>query len=69
MPAALAEQRDGEFNRHSEGTWSVAPPEARHPAFINFIDARSSKLRGLKGSPSGRVMGYRFAEVAWLEKA
>jgi peptide/nickel transport system substrate-binding protein len=36
------------------------------PAFINFIDAQSSTLRGLKGSPSGRVMGYRFAEFAWL---
>ena len=39
------------------------------PAFINFIDAQSSTLRGLKGTPSGRVMGYRFAEFAWLEKA
>jgi peptide/nickel transport system substrate-binding protein len=39
------------------------------PAFINFIDAQSSKLRGLKGTPSGRVMGYRFAEFAWLETA
>ena len=39
------------------------------PAFINFIDAQSSTLRGLKGTPSGRVMGYRFAEFAWLDKA
>ncbi|MFM0520949.1 MULTISPECIES: ABC transporter substrate-binding protein [Caballeronia] len=39
------------------------------PAFINFIDAQSSNLRGLKGTPSGRVMGYRFAEFAWLAKA
>lgn len=38
-------------------------------AFINFIDAQSTTLRGLKGSPSGRVMGYRFAEFAWLAKA
>jgi peptide/nickel transport system substrate-binding protein len=36
------------------------------PAFINFIDAQGANVRGLKGSPSGRVMGYRFAEFAWL---
>jgi peptide/nickel transport system substrate-binding protein len=36
------------------------------PAFINFIDGQSTKLKGLKGSPSGRLMGYRFAEFAWL---
>jgi peptide/nickel transport system substrate-binding protein len=39
------------------------------PAFINFIDAQSANLRGLKGTPSGRVMGYRFAEFAWLAQA
>ncbi|VXC96779.1 Extracellular solute-binding protein [Burkholderia sp. 8Y] len=39
------------------------------PAFINFIDGQSAKLRGLKGSPSGRLMGYRFAEFAWLDQA
>lgn len=37
-------------------------------AFINFIDVQSSALRGQKGSPSGRVMGYRFAEFAWLKR-
>lgn len=39
------------------------------PAFINFIDAQSTKLKGLKGSPAGRLMGYRFAEFAWLDQA
>jgi peptide/nickel transport system substrate-binding protein len=39
------------------------------PAFINFIDAHSSHVKGLAGSPSGRLMGYRFAEFAWLDAA
>jgi peptide/nickel transport system substrate-binding protein len=37
------------------------------PAFINFIDAHSTHVKGLVGTPSGRLMGYRFAEFAWLD--
>ncbi|HYS63239.1 MAG TPA: ABC transporter substrate-binding protein [Paraburkholderia sp.] len=39
------------------------------PAFINFIDAHSNRVKGLAGTPSGRLMGYRFAEFAWLDAA
>jgi len=37
------------------------------PAFVNFIDAYSNRVKGLQGSPSGRLMGWRFAEFAWLD--
>jgi peptide/nickel transport system substrate-binding protein len=39
------------------------------PSFINFIDASHSRVKGLRGTPSGRIMGYRFAEFAWLDNA
>ena len=37
------------------------------PAFISNIDARSSKLKGLKANPLGGQMGYAMAEYVWLE--
>jgi len=39
------------------------------PAFVNFIDAHRSHVQGLQGSPSGRLMGWRFAESAWIDDA
>jgi len=39
------------------------------PAFINFIDGYSLKIKGLVASRSGRLMGWRFAEHAWIDDA
>ncbi len=37
------------------------------PVFMSFIDAHSTKLKGLFGIPSGGFMGYMFAEHVWLD--
>ena len=37
------------------------------PLFLNSIDAHSSKVKGLGPIPLGGLMGYQFAENAWLE--
>lgn len=37
------------------------------PVFMSFIDAHSTKLKGLYGIPAGGFMGYMFAEHVWLD--
>jgi peptide/nickel transport system substrate-binding protein len=37
------------------------------PLFISFLDAHSSKLKGLQPIPTGGLMGYSFGEHLWLE--
>ncbi|WP_421359660.1 ABC transporter substrate-binding protein [Agrobacterium rosae] len=37
------------------------------PVYISNVDGISSKLKGLKPSPLGGMMGYAFAEHVWLE--
>jgi len=51
---------------------------AKHPPLVDgmgwfgvvqYIDAHRSRVQGLQGSPSGRLMGWRFAESAWIDDA
>ena len=37
------------------------------PVFLSFVDAHTTKLKGLYGIPFGGFMGYMFAEYAWLD--
>ena len=37
------------------------------PVFMSFIDAYSTKLKGLSSIPLGGFMGYMFAEHVWLD--
>ena len=37
------------------------------PVFINNLDAHTTKLKGLKPSGFGGMMGYSFAEHVWLD--
>ena len=37
------------------------------PVFMSFIDAFSTKLKGLSSIPAGGFMGYMFAEHVWLD--
>jgi peptide/nickel transport system substrate-binding protein len=37
------------------------------PVFMSNVDAISPKLNGLEPNPLGGMMGYTFAEHAWLE--
>lgn len=37
------------------------------PVFMSNVDAVSPKLKGLVANPLGGMMGYTFAEHAWLE--
>jgi peptide/nickel transport system substrate-binding protein len=37
------------------------------PAYVSNIDAKSTKLQGLKPNPLGGQMGYAMAEYVWLE--
>ncbi|WP_134495300.1 ABC transporter substrate-binding protein [Microvirga pakistanensis] len=37
------------------------------PVFMSNVDAVSPKLKGLVPNPLGGMMGYTFAEYAWLE--
>lgn len=37
------------------------------PMFIDYLDARSSKVRGLSPVPTGGLGGYNFADTVWLE--
>jgi peptide/nickel transport system substrate-binding protein len=37
------------------------------PVFMSNVDAVSPKLKGLVANPLGGMMGYTFAEYAWLE--
>jgi peptide/nickel transport system substrate-binding protein len=37
------------------------------PVFMSNVDAISPKLQGLEPNPLGGMMGYTFAEHAWLE--
>ncbi|MDP3342468.1 ABC transporter substrate-binding protein [Frigidibacter sp.] len=37
------------------------------PVFLSNVDAKSSKLQGLKPNPLGGQMGYAMAEYVWLE--
>jgi peptide/nickel transport system substrate-binding protein len=36
------------------------------PVFMSNVDAISPKLKGLTPNPLGGMMGYTFAEHAWL---
>ncbi|WP_188393955.1 ABC transporter substrate-binding protein [Mesorhizobium sp. SARCC-RB16n] len=37
------------------------------PAFVNYIDAHSSKVKGLTPVPTGNLGGFNFADSVWLE--
>lgn len=37
------------------------------PVYISGLDAMSSKLKGVVANPLGGMMGYAFAEYAWLD--
>ena len=37
------------------------------PMFFSFLDAHTTKLKGLSPVPTGGMMGFGFAENAWLE--
>ena len=37
------------------------------PVFISNLDAHNSKLKGLKPSGLGGMMGYSFGEHVWLD--
>jgi len=37
------------------------------PMFNSFLDAHSTKVKGLRPVPLGGLMGYNFAERIWLE--
>ncbi len=37
------------------------------PVWISNVDAKSSKVKGLKANPLGGMMGYAFAEYLWLD--
>ena len=37
------------------------------PVFLSNVDAKSSKVQGLKANPLGGQMGYAMAEYVWLE--
>ena len=38
------------------------------PAWLQGVDAMSSKVKGLEANPLGGLMGYAFAENIWLEQ-
>ena len=38
------------------------------PAWLQGVDATSSKVKGLEANPLGGLMGYAFAENIWLEQ-
>ncbi|MGY4509508.1 ABC transporter substrate-binding protein [Bradyrhizobium sp. USDA 3650] len=37
------------------------------PAFVSYIDAISSKVKGLSPIPTGNLGGFNFADSVWLE--
>lgn len=37
------------------------------PVFISFLDAHTTKLKGLQPVPTGAMMGYDFAQDVWLD--
>jgi len=37
------------------------------PAFVNYLDAMSSKVKGLTPVPTGNLSGFNFADKVWLE--
>ena len=37
------------------------------PAFVNYLDAMSSKVKGLTPVPTGNLGGFNFADRVWLE--
>jgi peptide/nickel transport system substrate-binding protein len=37
------------------------------PAFVNYLDAHSSKVKGLSPVPTGNLAGFNFADRVWLE--
>ncbi|MFG3594685.1 ABC transporter substrate-binding protein [Bradyrhizobium sp. RDI18] len=37
------------------------------PAFVNYLDAISSKVKGLSPIPTGNLGGFNFADSVWLE--
>ena len=37
------------------------------PTFFPFLDAHTTKLKGLSPIPTGGMMGFGFAENVWLE--
>lgn len=37
------------------------------PAFVNYLDAVSSKVKGLTPVPTGNLSGFNFADKVWLE--
>jgi peptide/nickel transport system substrate-binding protein len=37
------------------------------PAFLSFVEAHSTKVRGLSSIPIGPFVGYMFTEHVWLD--
>jgi peptide/nickel transport system substrate-binding protein len=37
------------------------------PAFVNYLDGLSSKVKGLEPVPLGNLGGFNFADSVWLE--
>jgi peptide/nickel transport system substrate-binding protein len=37
------------------------------PAFVNYLDAVSSKVKGITPVPTGNLGGFNFADSVWLE--
>lgn len=37
------------------------------PAFVNYLDAFSSKVKGITPVPTGNLGGFNFADSVWLE--
>ena len=37
------------------------------PAFVNYLDAMSAKVKGLSPVPVGNLGGFNFADSVWLE--
>ena len=38
------------------------------PVWLSSVDAMASNLKGMEPNPLGNMMGYAFAEYAWLEQ-
>lgn len=38
------------------------------PAFVNYIDGKSSKVQGMPANPLAPLGGYTFPEYVWLDE-
>ena len=37
------------------------------PVFLSFVEAHSTKVKGLGSIPTGAFMGFMFSEHVWLD--